>query len=895
MPEPTTIRISVRALVEHVYRSGSIESGFRTGTVLTEGTKAHQRIQQEYGDGDRKEVFLSAELPCREMMFALEGRCDGLLAEPDGPTVEEIKSTSRVLADPAVEGRPVHWAQAVCYAYLYALQSGLPGMGIRLTYVHTVTGERISARRTMTLAELATFVAEMLERYYPYAALRVRLAAERDASIRALAFPFEAYRKGQRKLAGSVYTAIAEGGGLFARAPTGVGKTVSTLFPAVKAIGEGKLERIFYLTAKTTTRTAAEDTLALLTRKGGLRLRSVTITAKEKVCFREEMGCSREHCEFADGYYDRLNDAMLDLLGSETAMTREVLERYARKHRLCPFELSLDAAYSADAVICDYNYIYDPRVSLKRLFEEQKRRTALLVDEAHNLLDRARGMYSAELLKSAFLELQRAYKGVDREVHAAAKAMNDTFIAIRKSLAGESSRADSQRPEALLEAAAAFAEAAERALEAGPPGAAPSPRAGPAAEIGARGAVAAATSADSAGEVGVGGAAAATPRAGSAVEDGARGAAAAATSADSAAGEVDARGAIAATPRTDSAAEVGARGVVAATPRAGSVAEVGAHVAAAAAPPAAGSAPGASGPAAYPLLLDTYYAVQAFLRIAKLYDERYVTFTEDWRRDLRVKLLCLDPSHLLRQAGKGYLAKVFFSATLTPLSYYMDMLGGGEDDYTVSIPSPFDPAQWDIRVWPLSTRYRDRDRSYAPIARLIREEAAARPGNHLVFFPSYAYLTEVLAALEEEGPLPDAELLVQRQNMTDEEREAFLAAYMPEPKRTLLGFAVMGGVFSEGIDLAGDRLTGVIVVGVGLPQVNPERELIRRFFDGQGRNGFDYAYVYPGMNKVQQAGGRLIRSETDRGSIVLVDDRFLQNPYRRLLPEEWQHYEIVRG
>jgi len=804
MPEPTTIRISVRALVEHVYHSGSIESGFRTGTALTEGTKAHQRIQQEYGDGDRKEVFLSAELPCRELMFALEGRCDGLLAEPDGPTVEEIKSTSRVLADPAVEGRPVHWAQAVCYAYLYALQSGLPGMGIRLTYVHTVTGERISARRTMTLAELATFVAELLERYYPYAALRVRLAAERDASIRALAFPFEAYRKGQRKLAGSVYTAIAEGRDLFARAPTGVGKTVSTLFPAVKAIGEGKLERIFYLTAKTTTRTAAEDTLALLARKGGLRLQSVTITAKEKVCFREEMGCSREHCEFADGYYDRLNDAMLDLLGSETAMTREVLERYARKHRLCPFELSLDAAYSADAVICDYNYIYDPRVSLKRLFEEQKRRTALLVDEAHNLVDRARGMYSAELLKSAFLELQRAYKGGDRAVHAAAKAMNDTFIAIRKSLAGESSRADSQLPEALLEAAAAFAEAAERALEAGPPGAAPSPRAG-------------------------------------------------------------------------------------------SAAEVGTHVAVAAAPPAAGSAPGATGPAAYPLLLETYYAVQAFLRIAKLYDERYVTFTEDWRRDLRVKLLCLDPSHLLRQAGKGYLAKVFFSATLTPLSYYMDMLGGGEDDYTVSIPSPFDPAQWDIRVWPLSTRYRDRDRSYAPIARLIREEAAARPGNHLVFFPSYAYLTEVLAALEEEGPLPDAELLVQRQNMTDEEREAFLAAYMPEPKRTLLGFAVMGGVFSEGIDLAGDRLTGVIVVGVGLPQVNPERELIRRFFDGPGRNGFDYAYVYPGMNKVQQAGGRLIRSETDRGSIVLVDDRFLQNPYRRLLPEEWQHYEIVRG
>lgn len=729
------IKISVRALVEYVFRSGSIETGFRTSTALTEGTKAHQKIQKTYKESDQKEVYLQAEISHQNLTFLIDGRCDGLLFNEDGSiTIDEIKSSAHELTD---EAQQVHWAQAIFYAYMYAREHELAQMNIQLTYVQIKTDEQRKFNRQMTYLELEAFINDVIKQYVPYAQARANHIQERDQAIKELQFPFETYRNGQRKLAGAVYKTILDQKNLFAKASTGIGKTISTIFPAVKAIGEGHLQKVFYLTAKTITRTEAEKAFVQLNTK----LKVVTITAKDKVCFQEETLCTKEQCPFADGYYDRINEAILDIYKNETLMTRTIIEQYARKHMVCPFEYSLDLAYAADAVICDYNYIFDPRVSLKRLFEEQKKQTVLLIDEAHNLVDRAREMYSAELHESDFLHIK-----LD-----AAKAIAEYFTTIKNTT-------EKDLDEELITILDSFIMQAETELM----------------------------------------------------------------------------------QNQD------------------------------------------------PQLLETYFAAQSFVKISKLYDERYVTYFEN----RKLKLFCLDPSHLVQQMSKGYRSKVFFSATLTPAAYYKNLLGGQAEDYVISIASPFERDNVEIYIQPISTRYRDRERTMAPMVQFIDKIIQQKPGNFLVFFPSYQYM---LAAYGEFTKLaPNVKTIVQDTKMTEDEREKFLEAFQPDNEEPLVGFAVLGGIFSEGVDLKGERLQGVIVVGVGLPQIGFERDIIKDYFQSIGRNGYDYAYVFPGMNKVLQAGGRLIRSETDRGTIILVDDRFLQPKYQALLPFEWQHFKVVR-
>ncbi|MGG1616188.1 ATP-dependent DNA helicase [Paenibacillus sp. NRS-1781] len=767
MKEP--INISVRPLVEYMHRSGSIHGGFHSNSSMLEGTRVHQLIQKSYKEHDRKEVHLRTEIPYEGALFIVEGRCDGLI-ELDGIwTVDEIKSISIPLEDIPGDGQPVHWAQAFLYAYMIAREEQRNSMQAQLTYVQAHSGEIRRFRRVLSFAELETFALRMVEGYAPYAFLLRAHAEKRDASIATLAFPFATYRSGQRPLAGSVYKTIAEGVNLFAKAPTGIGKTVSTLFPAIKAIGEGLVSRVYYVTARTTTRAAAEEAYAKMQAQG-LYMHVVTLTAKDKICFKDENDCDAGACSMCEGYYDRINGAVSDILANETLMTRAVIEYYARKHRVCPFEFSLDVAYASDGIISDYNYVFDPRISLKRLLEEHKRKGVVLVDEAHNLVERGRDMFSAEMLKSSFLELKKEFKLLSPEIAGAASAVNAHMIALRKLYADTGKAVNTETPHEVLELLAPFVEAAERELLTG----------------------------------------------------------------------------------------------------AGSTSSSG---------------------AAYTLLLDTYFAAQNMLRIAALYDERYVTYIEAGRSEVRVKLFCLDPSHLLGQAVKGYRSAIYFSATLTPLAYYRDMLGAREEDYTLQVPSPFHQEQWDVRLLPLSIRYRDRERSKGAIADMLAGLAEERKGNMLVFFPSYPYLREVYEEFMARGV--SADTLVQSPGMTEPERDRFLEAFQPGQERTLLGFAVLGGVFAEGVDLPGDRLNGVVVVGVGLPQIGAERDVLRDYFSEQGRNGFNYAYVYPGMNKVLQAGGRLIRTEHDEGLLVLIDDRFAKEPYASLLPEEWRSYRVT--
>ncbi|WP_260471959.1 ATP-dependent DNA helicase [Bacillus salinus] len=739
-------QISVRSLVEYVFRSGSIDSRFRSSSTLQQGTDIHKMIQQTYGPNDEKEVYLKTQLELDDVLYTVDGRCDGLRLIDGEVTIEEIKSTATPLSSIDINTKPVHWAQAKCYAYMYMCDHDIEKLQIQLTYVHVDTKEQKSFTRQATRTDLEVFIKDLLESYSSYAKAVLSHQQKLLQSCQKLEFPFQHYRRGQRQLAGAVYTAIAEGKTLFVKAPTGIGKTISTMFPAIKAIGEIKATRIFYTTAKTTTRHAAEDALRHMESKG-LHIHTVTLTAKDKICFQDKTVCHKEACPFADGYYDRINEAVLDILQHETLMTRNVIERYARKHEVCPFEFSLDLAYSSDIVICDYNYIFDPRVSLKRLLQEQKNKSVLLVDEAHNLVDRGREMFSASLLKSPFLQLKREMTG---SLKIAAKAINDELLTLKK----QRKSTLEEIPEVLLEKLNAFVAAAEIELLA--------------------------------------------------VDD--------------------------------------------------------------------------------ELLLETYFTVQNFLRIATLYDERFILFVDYYKSEVHVRLFCLDPSHVLPQMSKGYRTAVFFSATLVPLSYYQDMLAGDTlDKYTLDLPSPFSKEQLDIQICPISTRLNDRERTKDAVVSIIVETISRRPGNFLIFFPSYQYLQMVYEECVA-SDLQQVQWLVQESSMSDLKRDEFLNSFQANAANSIVGFAVLGGVFSEGVDLVGNRLTGVIVIGVGLPQLSVERNHIRDYFNKQGKNGYYYSYVFPGMNKVLQASGRLIRTETDKGTIILIDDRFLQPIYQKLLP-----------
>ncbi|MGD6801164.1 ATP-dependent DNA helicase [Rossellomorea aquimaris] len=755
------VRVSVRNLVEYVYKSGSIDQRFHTTSSMTEGTRLHKKIQKNYKEGDRAEEFLSTVLPFKDLTFIVEGRCDGLIFEGEDVIIDEIKSTRSSLDDMAEDSYPVHWAQGKFYAFIYAKDHDLQEISVRLTYIHVETEEMIHYLKRFTLKQLEDFASNTIEVYYPFAELLTTHKEKRNESAKELQFPFKEYRKGQRHLAGAVYKTIKEKKTLFANAPTGTGKTISTIFPSVKALAEESIDKLYYLTAKTITRTTAEEAFEMLEQKG-LAAKTLTITAKDKACLKEEGLCQGESCPFAEGYYDKINEAVMDIIRNETRMTRQIIEQYGRKHRVCPFEFSIDLSYIADAVICDYNYIFDPRVSLKRLSDSQKKRTVLLTDEAHNLVDRGRAMFSAELEKSSFLELKRSYKEKNKELYTVSHEINRFFISLRKQYEETGKAVYKEAFPELVELLERFIGSAETEL---------------------------------------------------------------------------------------------------------------------------------AGQSGESTLLETYFAAHNFIKISSLFNENYVTYIDSGKRETIIRLFCLNPSELLSRTSKSFSSAVFFSATLSPFPYYFELLGGENEDYRFRIPSPFPKENSQVFLKPLSTRYRDRERSIQPLVSLPQELMKQRPGNYLYFFPSYRYMNEVYEAFMKSGP--DADVLIQSAGMTEDEREAFLQAFHADRVSPLIGFAVLGGIFSEGIDLKGDRLNGVIIVGVGLPQLGPEREIIKDHFNKLHKNGYDYSYILPGVNKVLQAGGRLIRTEEDTGVIVLVDDRYLTPKYQGLLPEEWLDFTVL--
>ncbi len=781
-------RIAVRDLVEFVLRRGGLESesGFVGRKRAWLGTRGHQRIQRSRPAGYQSEVALTREVRRGDLALTLQGRLDGVLALESGVVVEEIKTFVR---DCLPEPDSLHWAQLKVYGFLYASEQQLPGVQLQLTYLELKSGHTREWREDWTLERLAAFFQETVSFYLNWLEAQGQWWECRDPSIRSLSFPYPSYRLGQRELAVAVYRTLQRGGRLFAEAPTGVGKTMSVLFPAIKSLGEGLVDRVFYLTARTVGRRVAEKCLGDL-RDQGLRLRSLTLTAREKICPREGGVCDLKECPLATQYYDRRHAAMREVLDREE-ISGQVLQEVAKQHQVCPFELGLDASMWVEAVIGDYNHLFDPVAFLRRHFAESGGAHAILIDEAHNLVERGREMFSAELRARDLREVRRA---LGTAAPRLGRALSGLAGSVGK-LCGKE---------------------------------------------------------EASGE-------------------------------DAGAGEVDLfsiphRGEVGQPPAERPAPEVLPEKFLAKTEKCLDLLEEWLAQ--------------NDGGEVRPALLDTYFGLLGFLRVAGDYDTSYAMIRAQ-PPDAAVKLFCLNPALQLREMLDRGRAAIFFSATLTPLEYYRGLLGGEPVDPTLRLGSPFPVENLKLIVHQgLATDFKSRVHTAQQVAEAIQALVQGRQGNYLVYFPSYQYLNEVHARVE--ALCPGLRLLCQRTAMPDTDREAFLAAFATDRQDTLVGFAVMGGIFGEAIDLLGDRLIGAVVVGVGLPQLCRERDLIRDHFQKEKGRGFDYAYTFPGMNRVLQAVGRVIRSEHDRGVVLLIDARFAQKRYRELFPSWWRPVMVTQ-
>ena len=764
--ELTRIRISVRNLVEFIFRSGDIDNRIGKGAqkeAMQEGSRMHRKIQGRMGMEYRAEVPLKLEVPQEQYVLALEGRADGIITNADGVTVDEIKC---MYTDVTRFEKPifVHKAQAMCYAYIYALQNGLDQISVQLTYCDLDTEEICRFEEAFSFFWLERWFQDMMEAYRKWTDFQFAWRKIRQTSIQTLEFPFP-YREGQYKLVGDVYRTIHRKKILFIQAPTGTGKTISTLFPAIRAVGENLGDKIFYLTAKTITRTVAKDTCDLLKAKG-YRGKVIVLTAKEKMCPCEEMDCNPSNCLRAKGHYDRVNDAVYDLITTEENFTRERMLAQAEKYQVCPFEMSLDASLYADIIICDYNYVFDPNVYLKRFFsEEEKGDYIFLVDEAHNLVERGREMYSAVLVKEEILTVKKLVRGKDRKLEAALEKCNRQMLEWKREC----------ETYTIYESIGAFAFSLMRLMSL--------------LDI-----------------------------------------------------FLQSRGEM---PERKEVTEF-------------------------------------------------YLNLRHFMNMFERVDENYVLYSDFDETDrFCLHLYCVNPSVNLQECLERGKSTIFFSATLLPVNYYKNLLSSKKDNYAVYADSAFREEQRLLFIGRVvSSLYTRRTLGeFHRIALYIQQVLRAKKGNYLIFFPSYRFMEDVyeqfLAVNEQE-----ADCMMQSGNMNEADREEFIQEFSNPRGKSLAAFCVLGGIFSEGIDLKEDLLIGVLIVGTGLPQICNQREILKEYYQEENGQGFDYAYQYPGMNKVLQAAGRVIRTASDRGIIGLLDDRFLRSDYRQLFPREWSQYEV---
>lgn len=790
------INISVRNLVEFILRSGDIDnsqSGMNDPSLMQKGIKLHKKIQKRMGLNYTAEYALSHTAVFNrdgvDFEICVEGRADGVI-EPDESKVaeksylrdeasdtgyedrslyiiDEIKGVMRdvdAIEEPVIE----HLGQAKCYAYFYACDNNLDYIRVRISYGNLESEMMKYFTFTYSIEELERWFNELLDEYAKWAKYQLDWARVRDESIKELQFPFE-YRPGQKDLAASVYTSIVRQKKIYIEAPTGIGKTISTVFPSIKAMGEGHLEKIFYLTAKTITRTAAMNTFSLL-KERALKFKTIVITAKDKICILDKSDCNPLKCERAKGHFDRVNDAVYDMLINENDISKDIVNEYATKHNVCPFEMCLDASLWVDAIICDYNYAFDPDVYLRRFFmNDTKNKYVFLVDEAHNLVDRARSMYTAKLKKEDFLDAKKYVKTTRPKLATMIDSTNKILLRLKRECDGCEVLDIDQTGGLYMSLLRLMTEFDKLFKE-----------------------------------------------------------------------------------------RVNIEGM--------------------------------------DVLTDLYFEIRSFVNTYEFVDDDYIIYDDfDEMGNFYVTLQCMNPSKRLAQYLMKGICSVFFSATLIPVNYYKEQLASSEEDYAIYVPSPFEKEKRLIMIGrDVSTKYTRRsENEYVKIIRYIEDFTRAKTGNYMVFFPSYKMMDDIYILMEKYAPEVFDKIVTQSATMNEEERESFLEAFVKNPEKTHIGFCVMGGIFSEGIDLVGNRLIGAVIVGTGLPMVCNERELFRGYFDDHNGHGFDYAYLYDGMNKVMQSAGRVIRTSQDVGAILLLDERFINPSYSSLFPREWYPHHYV--
>ncbi len=855
-PENGYVEISVRELCALAFKGGSLDSRMPPQSLYRraeEGREVHEKLRslREAGKGlgvtteaprkprGSEELYLPAEpLPapayhaevtlrhtCRMegVTFLVSGRADGVWYDPAGGCiVEEIKSVTGVAESYVRSPREADLAQLTCYGYFLCAAKGLTAVTLRLTYARPGHEEEAYfADSIMTAEQLGGAYAAILRMVLP----RAKDLYERETALRKTAgraiFPYTEVRDAQQDMIRECWRDMRAGKTLFAEAPTGIGKTMATLYPAVRLFGEGKCDKIFYLTAKNAARREAFGAVQKLN-EAATPIRACVITARESACIcdaaksggnRLSTYCNPVSCPYAKGYYDRVESVIFDLLGSgKTVFSGLDIRAAAKKWQVCPYELALDLSELCEVVICDYNYVFSPSVYLRRYFSDgiphtDGHRYIFLIDEAHNLPDRARDMYSGSLSLTEVMATQDT-------MHAWETRIGTDLIFPTEDLdySEEDKTAPRLKSGSLDDLIGVLSRMSHACAE-------------------------------------------------SMVVD----------------GDGVRRGVNLDRNQPVVLCET-ARNLSALCDR--WLRRHHAHP-------------------LYPTVDRLAATLRAFRTAADYYDRRFATFVEVEGEDVRVKLTCLDPAGILRPILQKAKSRVLFSATLTPNDYFADILGGDRDSVLVNFESPFPRDHLCVAVCEeVNTRYEDREKSYRRIMRYIAATVSAKRGNYLVYFPSYAYLEKVYALFQQK--YPTVKTVVQKPGMTYAEKEAFIASFIPDSRELLVGFCVLGGSFSEGVDLPGRCLIGTVIVGVGIPALSNERNIMRDYYDEtrdlgeeSGGEGYAYAYTYPGMNRVLQAAGRVIRRPEDYGVVVLLDDRYAEEPYLHLYPEHWEQISAV--
>lgn len=754
--------VSVKDLVQFTVAQGDLVYRQNKSPTGLEGIRAHQFIQKKRPSDYIPEFFVKDEIDFGEYRLQIRGRLDGIFKNHDPILVEEIKSSYLKYDEIEDSVKALHLAQAKVYACIYLRIHGGLGASIQMTYFDLIDNIQESKFYSFSLQELSDFYLSIVEIYAQWQNKIHKWVVKRNQSLLALQFPFMAFRKGQRQLSIDVYRAIRDQKRFYLQAPTGIGKTLGVLFPALKNLGEGKSDRIFFLTAKTVGRKVVEETIGRV--QNNCQLKTITLTAKDKICFQEEgKPCNPETCVYTKNYYDKLKGARAEIWNFDL-FDKETIEKISKKHEICPFEFSLDLANWCDLIICDYNYVFDPFVYLKRFFDDEAGKNSIvLVDEANHLVDRSRSMYSAAVSRYGAFSLQQLLLPTNPDISATLLKIEKAFKSVHKKLAAEKWEFEAcvleEIPKGLMASLTDFQELIEKKLG------------------------------DGEGEL-------------------------------------------------------------------------------------------------WPLDLHSYYfEVNRFLKIKEFFDRNYRFIFKIENNQWEIKLFCLDPSSWLRARLDSVKAAVFFSATFKPFEYFSQLIEGGSSVVTNEYPSPFNPDLqkmfMDIKI---STFYQERAEFYDIVIDKILWFISQQVGNYLIFMPSFSYLNEIIERMQPK--MSAYSIITQKKNMTESERNLFLDEF--HKGTPVIGMAVLGGIFSEGIDLVGDKLIGVCVIGVGLPSPSAENEILKNYFTDRFGDGFLYAYLLPGFHKVQQAVGRLIRTESDTGSILLLDKRYGEARYRRLFPSHWK-------